>query len=126
MGRIIKRQMGKPSTTVKYPGRTYYEEVITEGHNKYYIRNSDTGAVDSFVAQLAEIVPVHTPCFKCKKFISNSEADMAEYMIDDECGMCKKKSIENKLDNKLITVKCTHKEQTFVCFECFEDMCNDC
>lgn len=110
----------------KKPGRTYYKEVITEGRDRYWLRNSETGELDEFVATLVETVAVHTPCFRCGKYISNYEADMAEYMIYDECGMCKKKQIENKLEGKDIEVKCTHrKKQTFVCFECFEELCDD-
>lgn len=113
----------------KKPGRTYYKEIVTEGRDKYQLQNTDTGetvAVHTpFVAQLVETVPVHTPCFQCGKYISNFEADMAEYMIYDECGMCKKKQIDYKLSGKDIEVECTHRKQTFVCFECFEDMCVD-
>lgn len=108
----------------KKSGRTYYKEVIVEGRDKYQRRNSE-GGLDEFVAQMVEVVPVHTPCFRCQKFIGNDEADMAEYMIHDECNVCKKVQMVNKLDKKDIEVKCTHRKQTFVCFECFEELCND-
>ena len=120
------RQIGKSATENKYPGRTVYKEVITEGRDRYQIRNSETGKMETFVATLSEIVPVHTPCYKCKKFISNAEAEMADVMIVDQCGMCKKLEIQNKFDGKPFEVKCTHRKQTFVCFECFEEECDDC
>ena len=120
------RQIGKSSTENKNPGRTVYKEIITEGRDKYEVRNSETGHMEEYVAQLVEIVPVHTPCYKCGVFISNKEADMADAMIHEQCGMCKKIQIKSKFDGNPIEIKCTHRKQTFVCFECFEDLCNDC
>ena len=108
------------------PGRTVYKEIVTEGRDKYLVRDGNDGWRDE-VAKLVEIVPDHTPCHICKKFISNYEADMAEYMLETKpCGSCKKEQIERKFDNKDPTeIKCKHTQQQFVCFECFEDMCND-
>ena len=119
------RKIGKSSTPNKHPGRTVSKEVVTDGRDRYQIRNSEAGQMEEYVAQLVEIVPEHTPCYRCQKFISNIEADMADVMIHEQCGVCKRNQIKSKLDGSPIELKCTHRTQTFVCFECFEEMCND-
>lgn len=121
--RLVGKAFTESSTK---PGHTVYKEIVTEGRDKYQVRDG-TGGFRTEVARLVEVVPVHTPCQVCKRFISNHEADMSEFMIERKtCGSCKKLQIDRKLDDRDPTeIICKHTEQQFVCFECFEDMCDD-
>ena len=119
------RQIGKASVKKTKPGHTVYKEIVTKGWEKYQIQDPITGKWNEYNAELHEVVPFHTPCSVCSKYISNKEADMAEVMITPKpCGACKKVQIERNLDKNPIEVICKHTEQVFICFECYEDMCN--
>jgi hypothetical protein len=121
--RILGKAFAESKTK---PGRTVYKEIVTEGNFKFQVRDGNNGWREE-VCRMVEVVPVHTPCHVCKKFIGNFEADMAKYMMEPTiCGSCKKQQIEREIDNKdPAEIKCKHTEQQYVCFECFEDMCND-
>ena len=126
------RETGK---TKKIKG---YKEVVTYGFHPYTIPITDARGVTKpveFRATLREMVPDHTPCNLCKKYIGTFEIEMAPHMISCSHLKCQ----ETKINELVMTYDCEdcgghwkakpdepywtpYKTQEFICFECYGDI----
>ena len=129
------REIGKAKKIVGY------KEVVTIGNHPYKLPISDArGKIEQveFVATLIEVVPDHTPCSICKKYIGKFEESMSPHIIS-----CNHKNYsETKINERTLTYDCPEcggawpgipekpywspvNHQDYTCFECYGDMLNN-
>ena len=126
------RETGK---TKKIKG---YKEVVTYGFNPYMIPITDARGITKpveFRATLREMVPEHTPCNGCGKYLADLEMEHADNIISCSHTKCR----ETKINELTMTFDCDdcgghwkadpdkpywtpYKTQENICFECYEDM----
>jgi hypothetical protein len=126
------RETGK---TKKIKG---YKEIVTYGLHPYKIPITDSHGVTKdveFRATLKEMVPDHTSCNTCGKYLSKLEVETTPHMISCDHEKCR----ETKINNLVMTFDCDecgghwaakpnepywtpYKVQEYLCFECYGDI----
>ena len=115
-----------------------FKEIVTKGFHPYKLPITDArGKTDmvEFVATLVELVPDHTPCNMCGKYIGKFEEEMTPYIVS----CTHEKYTTEKINERIMRYDCsdcggTWKPkpdspywepvgiQEFICFECYEQM----